>query len=309
MNHSMFLSKIDTLNKQAIDLLMSRQYDLAIQGWMLLVNELKREISHTGTRNPEKNASESCKASYEDGVNDVRTCPIGCVCINHHFEPPTHFPWNENCINLDTDTHTNGMFLIYDRAFLLPTQMMREYYSHDLEVLMPLLSALVLYNIGLTHHLASASKSHCKINGHTAMATTSSHHRQALKFYHMSLHLFDCVNQCETQLKYTYPLPLAIVNNLGCIHSELYNHVEIMQCRMFVLENYADYRASTSASLSSSLTDNSAAAIRASMTDPTESNAEQSNSISNTIRLDDFNAFFSLSIVLLHQKFIASPAA
>jgi hypothetical protein len=349
----MLATIVTTLNAKAIDLLISKQYDRAIYVWKVAIHQLKQRNRKPTTPSSSSSSSSSTAGHPASGIDPTKMDDESPCLYDHrssrssslnistsecihatgnsgiHVNRSYHSLWNDHCnyrtekILDSTITSINGMFQMYGCAFHIPTCMQQEYHWHDEQVMDTILSAYVLYNIGLTYHLIAITHQHHVKNQHphvnTTTTTTTTCNHQALKFYQMTLHVFHLINSDHHHVHYcnVSHLAMAAVNNMGCVHSERFNYIEMMQCRDYLLKLHREYCMSSLLSLNGMTITALPTFILAQphLSDPSSHhhhNDSSSNNYNNNIddhAANDFYTFFSLSVLLLRQHFIASPAA
>jgi hypothetical protein len=116
----------------------------------------------------------------------------------------------------------DNLFDFYNRAFVLSSNIAGELPA----VYESVATAVLIYNMGLSGH------------GNAIRSGSSTELRRALKLYKMSLRIIqaDPSLHCENML---HVLLLALLNNMGCIHSHFYDWKDMGECREVLYSLFA----------------------------------------------------------------------
>ena len=126
--------------------------------------------------------------------------------------------------NRDLIMSPHNYFSIYNRAFRFMDERAR---SHDWFRRVRLLPAMVLYNLGLAHHLLALQ------------SVKSEQYCLALKYYDMALGAADCAQQKELPRSDYSLLVLALANNMGFIASHQFNEQQSLYLAGRMLTTFA----------------------------------------------------------------------
>jgi hypothetical protein len=149
------------------------------------------------------------EATAQTNVNTSTTTTnvVYSVSIDH--------PLNSPKINY-LSTSPDNLFEFYNRAFVISSDAP----NVDKEVYESIITAVVLYNMGLSCHRKAGRSG----------ATRELH--SALKLYEMSAKVIQDVPKLSRDS--VNVLVLALINNMGYIHSHFYDYTAIEQCRAFL---------------------------------------------------------------------------
>jgi hypothetical protein len=243
-------------NHQAIGLLANSQYDEAIRIWKDDITFLKNNVwrQHGGARD-----------DMFMLPNDQETTAV--KIIESH-----RLPKNSNIGQYDFQE----LFQFYGQPFVVSSFINEIPSINDRYTVM---TAIILYNLGLSHHLQCLSTGREPTSTSTGIALL----KKAMKYYGMSLKILDTLPDHFVHQFLIGQLILANVNNLGYIHSCFYNVNEMQRCRELVFSFYSEVMDSL--------------------------RATASNMPYNHQLCWDFVQFFSFSVLLLQQSLVTAPSA
>jgi tetratricopeptide (TPR) repeat protein len=195
-------SSIVSLNTMAITLMQKNNHDEAIESLRRALTCLQDLPKNNGSKplTPHANETLQCHHSYKKVFKSISIQrQVGNTTVNFWSTSP------HNC------------FEFYNHAFDISSNITTEMRGIS-ESIMP---TVLLYNMGLAYH------------GKAVRSGSSSEFHQALKFYQMSLHVL----QDNPALHYQdmlHILCLALLNNMGYIHSHFYEWSEMKQCHIIL---------------------------------------------------------------------------
>jgi hypothetical protein len=303
---------IQVCNHRAIELLFIDQYDAAIDVWQYAISKLRRSLKQT------PNIIITNHAVWETIIdnNNMSGVVSSVVCFSSGLVKPID---DLDCL---TSSISHGLFQLYNRPFTFRTKMHTaaeavSSLSPDLE--QKIWSAILLYNLGLAYHLQciqSQRNENVAVNIPSSTSNTSALLSRALKFYELSLCLLDSMDEHFIHPCEIGKLLLAVVNNMGCIHSSFYNHQEMMHCRDLILVYFPEIISSSPSLLLRSNTPPSLSIM--SLADDENADSSHHDVVAEASHLrptlvfeepSDFVTFFSFSVLLLHQCLNAAPSA
>jgi hypothetical protein len=221
---------------QGISLLALKQYDKAIHVWKDAMSSLRYMVSES-------------EASMEDQAtpSDIFCNPVSSVCLNVDLEGEENRErmGNHQINDVINTFHHSSLFRVYDRAFLVPPPEHDENNEKDYNTIC---SAVVVYNLSLSYHLAAISGSFsnrcASVSGEVRVPTVQMILEKSLRLYGMALKLIESLSETSRCYYHATKLVLAIVNNTGQIHSGFCNLMAMQQCRDCILALYQDLVAS-----------------------------------------------------------------
>jgi hypothetical protein len=220
---------------QGISLLALKQYDKAIHVWKDAMSSLRYMVSES-------------EESMEDQAtpSGIACNPVSSVCLNVDLEGEERDRMGNHQINDVINTfHHSSLFRVYDRAFLVPPP---EHDENDEKDYNTICSAVVVYNLSLSYHLAAISGSignRCaSVSGAVRVPTVQMILEKSLRLYGMALKLIESLSETSRCYYHATKLVMAIVNNTGQIHSGFCNLIAMQQCRDCILALYQDLVAS-----------------------------------------------------------------
>jgi hypothetical protein len=220
---------------QGICLMASKQYDAAIHVFEDTLAQFHLLALDTGdapiTSPPhivEKQRLRSLKASLSFTANKRRS-PLSSVRLhfagrNEELEKTLARPYVNDVINTDFQ---NAWFRLFDHAFVAPSPELYGNGKHDQHLAF---SAVLVYNMGLSYHLAALSGA---LNTQILLETS-------LRLYRLSLTLIETLPEASQRCYHTTKLVLATVSNMGHIYSGFCDVESMQVCRDCMLSHYHD---------------------------------------------------------------------